>query len=68
MKAQVARSEDDVELSSYEVQDMTKDGALHLVRDVSTRAGRIPVKDYAAFQKYTNQADAALTRAIRLTD
>jgi hypothetical protein len=68
MKAKVAPDSDQVELSAYDVSDKSSPGKVHLVRDVSTTAGRVAIDEYAAFQKYTTQADAVLTRAIRLTE
>lgn len=54
-------------LSSYEVKDTAQTGSLHLLRDVGSQAGRISVSEYADFQKYTNQADTALSRSLRLS-
>jgi hypothetical protein len=68
MKAAVHPSTASVAFSGYEVKDKTGASKVHLIREVSTRAGRIAVGAYPEFQKYTNHADAALTRAIRLTD
>lgn len=68
MTAKVAPGTDKVEFSSYDVSDKADPGKVHLVRNISTKAGRVAVDEYAAFQKYTNQADAVLNRAIRLTE
>ncbi len=66
MKATAARISDETDLSSYHIEDEAGSGRIHLKRVVSTRAGRVPVSQYASFQKYTNEADAALSRAVRI--
>jgi hypothetical protein len=54
------------DLSAYHIKDVVTPGKIRIVRAVSTKAGRIPVSQYASFQKYANEADAALSRAIRI--
>lgn len=66
MKATSEHVSDQTDLSSYQIKDETDSGQIHLKRVVSTRAGRVPVSQYASFQKYANQADAALSRAVRI--
>ena len=53
--------------SRYEVQDQSGPGYVHLIRDVITDAGRVQPADYATFQTYARDADAALTAAIRIS-
>lgn len=67
MSAQVRTQRGQSEQSSFVIADKLHQGRLHLVREVTTRAGRVQVKDYPAFQKYTNEADAALGAALRVT-
>lgn len=66
MKAITQRESQTTDLSTYHIKDEVKSGKVRIVREASTRTGRIPVSQYAAFQKYANQADAALGRAIRI--
>jgi tetratricopeptide (TPR) repeat protein len=54
------------ELSRYEVTDTAQTGSIHFRRSITTKAGRIPVEKYVAFQKYANQADASLARPVAL--
>jgi tetratricopeptide (TPR) repeat protein len=56
----------ETDLSAYHIKDEVHPGKIRILREVSTRAGRIPVSQYASFQAYANQADAALGRAIRI--
>lgn len=66
MVAIAERESQTTDLSAYHIKDEVKDGKIHIRREVSTHTGRVPVSKYASFQKYANQADAALSRAIRI--
>ena len=66
--AQVTPTRGKTALSSYEVRDRVEGNNVRLARKITTQAGRIPASEYAAFQKYANQADAAISRAIRLKE
>lgn len=66
MEAVTERESERTDLSAYHIKDEAKAGKIHILREVSTQAGRVPVSQYASFQKYTSQADAALGRAIRI--
>lgn len=66
MVAEVTTDKGENSLSNYQVADTAQKGSLRLSRSVMTKAGRIPTDRYGAFQKYANQADAALTRPLRL--
>ena len=52
--------------SRFQVQDTAQAGSLKLSRSVVSDAGRITPEGYPAFQRYTREADSALSRAIRL--
>lgn len=52
--------------SSYRVQDNSVEGSLRVQRQVVSQAARITPSDYPAFQKYTREVDAALSRAVRI--
>jgi len=54
--------------SKYSIQDTAQKGSLRLVRDIETSAGRIQPNEYPAFQKFADEADAALSSSIRLTE
>lgn len=64
--ATVMRAEGTAEAQRYAVTDTTSGGVLHLRRDVVTRAGRVPPERYGDFQRFAREADAALTRAVRI--
>lgn len=66
MVASTRRSHAKNPRSSYEVQDQSAVGELHLVRNLRTDAGRVLPKDYLEFQSYARSADAALAGAIRI--
>jgi hypothetical protein len=67
MSASTSQAKGASELSAYTVDDVASKGSLKLKREVRTQTGRVSVTDYESFQKYTNQADADLFRAVRLT-
>ncbi len=52
--------------AEYQVKDLASENRLHLARQVITHAGRVPTAEYAQFQAFTNEADAALTGSLRL--
>ncbi|MCH2108096.1 MAG: hypothetical protein MK135_02115 [Polyangiaceae bacterium] len=52
--------------ADFFVQDEASSGELHLLREVTTRAGRVAVKDYDAFRAFTALADGDLSSAIRI--
>ncbi|HSC88720.1 MAG TPA: hypothetical protein VLC09_15670, partial [Polyangiaceae bacterium] len=64
--AEVAPASGDGGRSRYRVEDASSPGQLVLSRTVQSEAGRIDPGDYPAFQRYTQQADTALSRAVRL--
>ncbi|HXS15977.1 MAG TPA: hypothetical protein VN764_02250, partial [Polyangiaceae bacterium] len=64
--AQATQSTQSSSHAEYSVTDSAGPGKVRLVRSIVTRAGRIPPGDYAAFQHFTNNADAALSASLRL--
>lgn len=66
LEARVAPTSGTSAGSRYDVKDTAQAGSLHLVRTVKTEAGRIAPAAYPGFQSYSKEADAALSRAVRL--